>query len=280
VAEALFCGVIILLIRFFLSFAVDIPNTFGEFAAQQVISQLATFVGPALIMAIILTRNPRQTLSLRIPAWWTMPAALMLVFAIHPIAKLLQVIIQSLYPTPNAIPEQLKQVLENSPNLWSMVFVMALTPAICEELAFRGFILSGLRHLGHKWRAIVLSSVMFGFTHLILQQSVSASIVGVVVGYLVVQSGSIFPAVLFHFGNNALMLAMGHYYNHPKTREHFGPYIQPLANDDFIYKWWVFGFGAIMAGWLLVKFSDLSYRKSDEEAIEEAIERRTVEVNA
>ena len=40
-------------------------------------------------------------------------------------------------------------------------------PAICEELAFRGFILSGFRRLGNKWRAIVYTAVLFGVTHLI-----------------------------------------------------------------------------------------------------------------
>ena len=46
--------------------------------------------------------------------------------------------------------------------------VIAVTPAICEELAFRGFILSGLRRMGHKWGAIVLTSVFFGLAHGIL----------------------------------------------------------------------------------------------------------------
>ena len=37
-------------------------------------------------------------------------------------------------------------------------------PAVCEELAFRGFILSGFRRLGHKRRAIVYSALLFGLT--------------------------------------------------------------------------------------------------------------------
>ena len=41
--------------------------------------------------------------------------------------------------------------------MWQLILVMALLPAICEELAFRGFILSGLRHMGHKWGAIALT---------------------------------------------------------------------------------------------------------------------------
>ena len=48
--------------------------------------------------------------------------------------------------------------------------LMAVLPAMCEELAFRGFILSGLRHLGHKWWAIGLSAVFFGMATRVIQQ--------------------------------------------------------------------------------------------------------------
>ena len=45
-------------------------------------------------------------------------------------------------------------------DFWPLVLVIALVPAVCEELAFRGFILSGFRHLGHKRRAIVYSALL------------------------------------------------------------------------------------------------------------------------
>ena len=79
-----------------------------------------------------------------------------------------------------------------------------MIPALCEELAFRGFILSGLRHLGHKWRAIFFSALLFGLTHGILQQSLIASLVGMVIGFLAMQSGSILPGMAFHVVHNAL----------------------------------------------------------------------------
>ena len=85
-------------------------------------------------------------------------------------------------------------------DFWPLVLLIAVVPAVCEELAFRGFILSGFRHLGHKWRAIVFSAMLFGVTHGILQQSLIACLLGVVLGYLAVQSGSILPGMVFHAG--------------------------------------------------------------------------------
>ena len=87
---------------------------------------------------------------------------------------------------------------------WQVLLLIAVVPAVCEELAFRGFILSGFRHLGHKWRAIVYTR------HLLRPDPPSSSnrwwlcLVGIVIGYLAVQSNSIFPGMLFHAVNNSL----------------------------------------------------------------------------
>ena len=85
---------------------------------------------------------------------------------------------------------------------------MAVLPAMCEELAFRGFILSGLRHLGSKWWAIGLTAVFFGMAHGVIQQSLAAAALGLVIGYIAVQTGSLVPCILFHVTYNALMFSM------------------------------------------------------------------------
>ena len=54
------------------------------------------------------------------------------------------------------------------PNLGVTIGVFALLPAICEEFAFRGFILSGLEHQHRTRSAILLSALMFGFLHVLL----------------------------------------------------------------------------------------------------------------
>ena len=90
--------------------------------------------------------------------------------------------------------------------------VFALVPAVCEELAFRGFILSGLEHQHRTRSAILLSALMFGFLHVLLslfQQLFNATLLGIVLGLLAVRSRSILPGILFHFLNNALAVSQG-----------------------------------------------------------------------
>ena len=49
-AEAMFCGVLILMIRFFISFAMPVPHTFRDFAVLAGVTQLVVVATPALLM--------------------------------------------------------------------------------------------------------------------------------------------------------------------------------------------------------------------------------------
>lgn len=210
VAEALLCGLLILLTTFFVSLRAVPPQVWADFVRSVTATQLGLVAAPALIMTLVLARSPRQTLLLNPPRLWTVPAALLLAVALHPLVVLLAHGIDATYPmsedTLRAL-EGLSAFLRGTP-LWQLLLVVALLPAICEELAFRGFILSGLRHLGGSW-AIAISSVLFGLTHGLLQQSLSAIAVGFVLGYLAVQTQSLLPCAVFHFTHNSLSIVAG-----------------------------------------------------------------------
>ena len=92
--------------------------------------------------------------------------------------------------------------------MWSLLLMVAVLPAICEELAFRGFILSGLRRMKNTTLAVVISAFFFGIAHQLLQQSIAAFIVGLMIGYLSLQTRSIFPCMLYHLVHNSLPLLM------------------------------------------------------------------------
>lgn len=278
VAEALSCGILILMIRFFLSVAMDQPADTAQFVKQVVVMQLVVIATPALLMTIMLTRSPAQTLLLRKPALWTIPGAALLAIAIHPLAVLARVVVEQMYPISPQVKEMFQGMLKEAPNLGVFIVLLALLPAICEELAFRGFILSGLRHLGRKWRAIVLSALIFGITHSLFQQSLIAFFVGIIIAFVAVQTGSIVPGMVFHFTHNALMLTISHLAADEEYRHYINPFVIPLSEEshEIIYSWWIFGLGLVVAVALLAKFAHLSYRKTEEESLQEAIEQQTV----
>jgi sodium transport system permease protein len=209
-SEAMLCAVLLLVIKFFASFLSGVPTNFAGLRTLVLVTQLAFVLAPALFMAVILTRRPLRSLLLTRPSFAvTVPAAMLLATMLHPAMMLVGQLIQQLYPIADDTLRQLQPLstLMLEAPLWQVILLMALVPAVCEELAFRGFVLSGLRHIGHKWTAIVLTAAFFGAVHGILQQSISAFVVGIVLGYVAVKTGSIWPAIAFHFTHNALSLS-------------------------------------------------------------------------
>ena len=101
-------------------------------------------------------------------------------------------------------------VIKNFP-VWLLfveLFFTAILPGICEEVAHRGMLLSTYKRLGVK-KAIVLTGLLFGLMHMNIDQFFYTSIIGMFLGFLVLSSGSIYPAMIIHFMNNAISTFMG-----------------------------------------------------------------------
>ena len=58
VSEALLCAMVLLVIRFFASFSAATPDSWNAFATMMIVSQVALIATPAMLMAIIVTRDP------------------------------------------------------------------------------------------------------------------------------------------------------------------------------------------------------------------------------
>lgn len=82
---------------------------------------------------------------------------------------------------------------------------IALTPALCEEITFRGYILSQLSGAGIR-KAAFVSGLFFAMMHLNAQQFLYAFIMGVIFAYFVYYTRSIRASVLAHFFINAVQL--------------------------------------------------------------------------
>lgn len=83
----------------------------------------------------------------------------------------------------------------------------AVLPALIEEMIFRGYILGALRQHGDGL-AVVLSAALFALFHGNVLQIPFAFILGLVMGYLLVQTDSIWPAVALHFANNLMSVLL------------------------------------------------------------------------
>lgn len=162
---------------------------------------------PSIVVALIMRRDLHPFPSRRVRAGVLIPSvmtALGLVVLANLVANLLMNILASFgLPMPSSSDTMDKTVLSLVLNLISS----AVLPALVEEMVFRGYILGALRPQGDGI-AIVFSAVLFGLLHGNLLQIPFAFILGLIFGYLTVQTGSIWPAVLIHFLNNAFSIAL------------------------------------------------------------------------
>jgi sodium transport system permease protein len=204
--QALFCFALLLALRWV---------TFGlgdglSLLARNVITLLAFVGAPPVFMALLLTTRPWQVLALRLARYGYLLVAVLLV----PLAELAYYLMCQ-FPALMALLQDRLTFIEAArlqdgggrPGpVWPYVLVLALLPAVCKEIAFRGFLLTGLRRRFRPWTAILLSSFLFAVLHMNVFMLAPAFLLGVALGVLAVRSGSVLPGMVLHFAGSLLLV--------------------------------------------------------------------------
>lgn len=94
---------------------------------------------------------------------------------------------------------------------------LVLIAPLVEEFVFRGVILGSLRRFGDGF-AIVVSALLFGLIHRNMVQLPNAFLMGLVLAYAVVRTGSLWTGILMHLCNNLLAMGMSAFAQLPGGR--------------------------------------------------------------
>ena len=98
--------------------------------------------------------------------------------------------------------------LDGAGNIILAILVVAVMPAIGEEIMYRGVMLSAHTDKG-LFNACLLSGIIFSLSHFNPAQLVHQFILGVILAFLVASTGNIWYAIITHFINNLLALFVG-----------------------------------------------------------------------
>jgi len=176
-------------------------------AAQLVSVEFGFFLLPCLAF-LALGRFPvRETLGLRMPPWRGLLASILLGAAAWTVAS---GVLVRLLPPPESLVRALEQILllDHKPvPLWVLWLAIGVMPGVCEELFFRGFVMSGFRAWG-KWPAILLAAFLFALAHASIYRLLPTLWLGIVFGYAVWKTRSVVCGVVAHALNNALMVTI------------------------------------------------------------------------
>lgn len=86
------------------------------------------------------------------------------------------------------------------PEFFVCLFVLALLPAMLEELMFRGVVLNILKHsISRTWLAVVLQALIFALLHFSIYELPSIFLMGLMFGFIAIWTGTIWYGVIMHF---------------------------------------------------------------------------------
>ncbi len=135
----------------------------------------------------------------------------------------LEDMMKALEESAAALTEQMLNV-DTIGGLLLNLLVIALIPAIGEELTFRGVLQQGLTRRMNPHVAIILTAAIFSFIHFQFYGFLPRMFLGVLLGYMFYVSGSLWPSILMHFLNNGTSVLLYYLCNKGviDDAEHFG----------------------------------------------------------
>ncbi len=237
-----------LVITFLTSLLISIPSLISSFSGSehtpgvnvekliQLFVSLASFVLPPVILGYMwFGKKWKQAYkTTRLPSKKHIGYALLGYFAIMPFIYALSHLNQQMVlPEWMAGLEGVLRSLEDSveatmrrflevETIWGYLFnilVIAVTPAIAEEIYFRGAL---YRIFSEKWNrhaSIWMVAVIFSLIHFQMYGFLPRLALGAMFGYLLIWSGSIWLPALIHFVNNAIAVTLVYTMGYDKADE-------------------------------------------------------------
>jgi sodium transport system permease protein len=123
--------------------------------------------------------------------------------------------------------------------------------------------------------------LFFGILHGVLQQSIVAATVGMVIGFIAVQTGSLFPCMMFHLTHNSLTIIAAYFSPQELGRNPFPEWFAKAgAEQGYAFGWPAVAIGAALSLGLLAWFRSLPYSRTAEETLLDALEHQSEPVGA
>ncbi len=240
----------------------DEPRVLSAMKLIQGISAVIIFLFPAIAFALIVfNRKPLEFLGFKRARTVKMYAmAVVIILVAFPLVFWLGELNQGL-PLPKWVTgmeaEAAKQMqaflkVTGPMDIVVNVFLIALVPAFCEEVCFRGTLQRILIHVSRSpWVGIIITSIIFSALHLQFQGFLPRMLLGVLLGALYWYSGSIWTSILAHFVNNAVQVVAVSYAPGIATKDPSIPFIAALIS----------AIAVLAVIWLYKSFSTVTYEK-------------------
>ena len=114
-------------------------------------------------------------------------------------------------PIPQEYLDFINQLFNQ--NFWGVLFTIGVVAPVVEELLFRGVILDGLQIRYSVRTAVMVSSGLFGLTHILPHAIVNAFLLGFFFAWLKLKTGSLRLCIVAHALYNSVPLILSQFVN-------------------------------------------------------------------
>ncbi|MDE6973018.1 MAG: CPBP family intramembrane metalloprotease [Lachnospiraceae bacterium] len=222
--DLLLSTVVLLLLILYLGTAVSVRSPFGG----TLVNQFLILLTP--LFAVWYMKSDVKTLfSLKIPSGKSVLGGLLLYIGTYLIMLVAATALSRIFPESTQNVEQAFGEILDHPFIL-IILVMAVMPAVGEEIFFRGLLFGGFRHRHGAFWGILLSSLMFGAFHMSIVKLLPTAMLGACFAYIGYCSGSIYIGMFLHFLNNLISMALSKY---PEQMGRFLPFlVEELSGKD------------------------------------------------
>ncbi|MBQ9984303.1 MAG: CPBP family intramembrane metalloprotease [Lachnospiraceae bacterium] len=198
VQESLLILVVALLLMVYVG---GIVSTSVSLPVGLVVQQAFIGVLP-ILAAIYIKADMKTTFALKLPTVKALFGTIILGVGAICFNLLASSLLSMVFPSDSeALDEGYMQLLDGVSFVPGLL-LMALLPAVCEEILFRGYMFTAFRNRLSLPKAIVIVSILFGISHMSMIKLLPTAILGVALAYMIYKSGSILCSSLIHFLNN------------------------------------------------------------------------------
>jgi len=148
--------------------------------------------------------------------WMNIPALFISLVALQFFMNEISIHVDKILPPPGWFMELFAKIFESDFGIWGGILRVVVLAPIVEELIFRGVIFSGFQRIYPAFWAIFFSALLFSLFHLNPWQLGPTFLLGLLLGFVRLRTGSLLAAIFTHALHN-LMIFLSVYYHDAYT---------------------------------------------------------------
>jgi len=202
-ANILFLIFTVIFLGYQLALGIYLGNALSDYIYEIVICNQVIILGSVLIYCLIKRINIRETFRFNNPGLVPLLIITLLALPATLAAGMFNTIVVYLLQFIGEVPSAGIPVPQNLKELLVGILIIGVLPGICEEMLHRGLLLRAYEKRG-SYKAVVFVAILFGMFHFDITNLFGPILLGLIIGYYVIRTNSIFAGIYAHFLNNTI----------------------------------------------------------------------------